>query len=119
MSKLYLQSEPEIVHNLIWKGDQFWEDSLTIGLAEQLELMERIRWDELDADALREKILSEFFVPLYRLFLLILPSCSQYHFWSARDDCLHNARDGYPSKTGREVHHVTKSWSTTWAGPTN
>ncbi len=55
--KHYLQKEPEISHHSIWRGDQFWEDALVIGLAAQLDLMERVRWDELDAEVLREKIL--------------------------------------------------------------
>jgi hypothetical protein len=70
--KHYLQSEPEIAHNLIWKGDQFWEDALTIGMTEQLELMERIRWDELEADTLREKILGKLTHPPPSLSVLIL-----------------------------------------------
>lgn len=56
--KHYLQREPDIVHNLIWKSDQFWEDSLSIGLSEQLEMMERVRWDELEADVLKERIIA-------------------------------------------------------------
>jgi hypothetical protein len=71
-SKHYLQSEPEIAQNLIWKGDQFWEDALTIGMTEQLELMERIRWDELEADTLREKILGKPTHPPHPLSLVLI-----------------------------------------------
>lgn len=57
-TKHYLQREPDIAHNLIWKSDQFWEDSLSIGLSEQLDMMDKVRWDELDADILKEKIIA-------------------------------------------------------------
>lgn len=35
-----------------------------VGLSEQMEMMERVRWDELEADVLREKIIGNILRPI-------------------------------------------------------
>ena len=57
LHKLYLQREEDICHHHIWRGDQFWEESLIIGMVSQLNMVEKVRWDELEAEILREKII--------------------------------------------------------------
>ena len=57
-NKEYLQNEIILRDHKIWKGSSFWQDALLAGIAQQMDLIESVKWDDLSQDALREVVVS-------------------------------------------------------------
>jgi hypothetical protein len=55
-NKEYLQNELILRDHKIWKGAGFWKDALLAGIAQQMDLIESVKWDDLSLEALREVV---------------------------------------------------------------
>lgn len=56
-SKHYIQREAEINQHELWHTAGFWEDALSHGLRQQMVMMDPVQWDELEPEALNEKVM--------------------------------------------------------------
>lgn len=95
----YVQREEDIGQHKLWRRNGFWDEALMVWLRDNMEVMEPVQWDELPADALRERVLGDSWTCMQHFLEIavihyLLGSSPQYHIRTAKLLGLHYESNG-------------------------